>query len=91
MTMYNPPHPGGLVREALAALEINITEAAGQLGVDRVTLSRVINGHAAISVDMALKLEDWYRRLGYQGGKAEHWLKMQMAYDLWQARANRAA
>ena len=50
MTMYNPPHPGSLLKEdILPELDISITEAATQLGVSRVALSRVINGKAAIS------------------------------------------
>jgi len=91
MDMYNPPHPGGLLKGAIESLEMTVKAAAEQIGVDRVTLSRVINEHAAISAEMALKLEDWYDKLGYKGGRAEHWLKMQLAYDLWQARQSRAA
>jgi addiction module HigA family antidote len=91
MDMYNPPHPGGIVKDALIELGITVTNAAKQIGVDRGTLSRVINEHAAISAEMALKLEDWYDSLGYQGGRAKVWMKMQAAYDLWQARQKRVA
>ena len=89
--MNNPPHPGGILKGALLEMGITVTKAAEQIGVDRGTLSRVINEHAAISAEMALKLEDWYTLMGYKGGRARHWLSMQMAYDLWQARQNRAA
>ena len=59
------------------------TEAAQQLDVNRVTLSRVLNGHAAISPEMALRIEAW---LGIErGGEARLWLAEQSAYDLWQA------
>ena len=91
MDMHNPPHSGGLLKDALAELDITVTDAAKKIGVDRGTLSRVINGRAAISAEMALKLEDWYTAMGYKGGRARHWLSMQMKYDLWQARKNRAA
>ena len=83
--MHNPPHPGESIREdILPALGITVTEAAGQLGVARVTLSRLINGQAGISADMARRLEVW---LGgpKKGPSAESWLRMQADYDLWQA------
>ena len=91
MDMQNPPHPGGILKDALPEIGITVTDAAKQIGVDRVTLSRVINERAAISAEMALKLEDWYTTMGYKGGRARHWLSMQVKYDLWQARQNRAA
>jgi addiction module HigA family antidote len=83
--MRNPPHPGETLREdVLPALGLTVTEAARQLGVTRSALSRVLNGRAAISPDMALRLEAW---LGEQrGGRAEVWLTQQMAYDIWHAR-----
>lgn len=83
--MYKPPHPGETLREdILPALELTVTEAARQLGVTRPTLSRVLNGHAAISPDMAIRLEAW---LGAErGGRAELWLGQQMDYDIWKAR-----
>jgi addiction module HigA family antidote len=61
-----------------------VTEAAQQLNVARVTLSRMLNGRAAISPEMALRIEAW---LGVErGGEARIWLAEQSAYDLWQAR-----
>lgn len=59
-------------------------EAAAQLGVDHANLSRVVNGRAAISPAMALRIERWLGR--DHGGAAEVWLAQQAAYDLWQAR-----
>ena len=92
MDMHKPPHPGSILREdTLPTLNMTVKAAAAQIGVDRVTLSRIINEHAAISANMALKLEDWFDSLGYKGGRARNWLSMQMDYDLWQARQNRAA
>ena len=83
--MYNPPHPGETLREdVLPALGLTVTEAAKQLGVTRAALSRVLNEHAAISPEMALRLEGW---LGVEnGGRADVWIVQQAAYDLWQVR-----
>ena len=85
MNMFDPPHPGETLREdILPALGLNVTQAAKQLGVTRAALSRVLNGRAAISPEMALRLEGW---LGVQhGGRADVWVAQQAAYDLWLAR-----
>jgi addiction module HigA family antidote len=82
--MYNPPHPGEALRDdVLPALGLTVTDAAAQLGVTRAALSRVLNGKAAISPEMALRLERW---LGVEhGGRASVWLAMQSACDLWLA------
>ena len=84
-TMYNPPHPGEILREdVLSEMGLSVTEAAKQIGVTRAALSRVLNGHAGISIEMALKIEKW---LGVeQGGRAEMWAGMQLDHDMWQAR-----
>ncbi|WP_020481562.1 HigA family addiction module antitoxin [Methylomonas sp. MK1] len=79
---FNPLHPGSILKEdVLPELGIGVTEAAAELGVSRVALSRVINGKAAISADMAIRLEAWT-----SGPIAETWVRMQAEYDLWQAR-----
>ena len=79
--MIDPPHPGRSVREnCLEPLGLSVTEAARVLGVARHTLSRVLNGHAAISPEMALRLE----KAGWSD--AEFWLRRQTTYDLVQAR-----
>lgn len=85
--MHNPSHPGETLREdVLPALGLTVTAAAKQLGVTRAALSRVLNGRAAISPEMALRLEGW---LGVEnGGRADLWVAQQAAYDLWQARNN---
>jgi addiction module HigA family antidote len=84
MSMFNPPHPGLKLRDVLDTFDLSIMEASRQLGVTRAALSRVVNGRAAISPVMALRLEAW---LGPDnGGKAEIWLAEQAAYDLWHAR-----
>lgn len=83
--MHNPPHPGETLREdVLPHLNLTVTEAAEALKVTRAALSRVLNGRAAISSEMALRLEKW---LGAEnGGSADAWVAQQAAYDLWRAR-----
>lgn len=83
--MFNPPHPGEtLLEDVLPELALSVAEAARQLGVSRVAFSRVLHGHAGISVDLARRLELW---LGgpAAGPSAESWLRGQLAYDLWRA------
>ena len=72
MPMFNPPHPGATLREdVLPALGLSVTEAARELGMSRVALSRVLNERAGISPEMALRIERW---LGVKrGGRAELW------------------
>ena len=81
MPMKNPSHPGLSIRgNCLEPLGLSVTEASKVLGVARHTLSRVLNGHAAISPDMAIRLE----KAGWSS--ADFWLRRQAAYDLAQAR-----
>lgn len=79
--MFNPPHPGEVLRDGVFnGTELTVTEFATGIGMSRVALSRVLHGAAAISPDMALRLE------GALGTSAEMWLGMQADYDLWHAR-----
>lgn len=81
MPMKNPPHPGRSIKGAcLDPLDLSITAGAQVLGVTRHTLSRVINGQSGISPEMALRLE----KAGWSN--AAHWLRLQTAYELAQAR-----
>ena len=81
MPMKNPPHPGHSIKDAcLGPLGLSVTDGAKVLGVARHTLSRVINGQAGISPEMAIRLE----KAGWS--TADHWLRLQVAYDLSQAR-----
>ncbi len=81
MAMRDPSHPGRGIREnCLEPLGLSVTEAARAFGVARHTLSRVLNGHAGISPEMAIRLE----RAGWSN--AEFWLRRQMAHDLARAR-----
>jgi addiction module HigA family antidote len=77
--MHNPPHPGEILADTVLREEggFTLTEFAKRLDVSRVALSRVVNGRAAVSPELAMRLS---RALG---GTAESWLNMQAAYDLW--------
>ena len=75
--MKNHPHPGELLREdVLIPLGIEITDAAHRLGMSRTSLSRVVNHHAGISPDLAVRLE----RAGV--GSARFWMTLQTNYEL---------
>ena len=81
MPMNNPPHPGRSIKEnCLVPLGLSVTEGAKVLGVARHTLSRVLNGHAAVSPEMAIRLE----KAGWSS--AEFWLRRQTSYNLARAR-----
>lgn len=76
--LHNPLHPGVVLREYLPE-SMTTTEVARCLGVTRQTVSALLNSHAGISADMALRLSQAL------GTSAEMWLSMQLAYDLWVA------
>jgi addiction module HigA family antidote len=81
MPMKSSPHPGFSIKDAcLEPLGLSVTEGAKVLGIARHTLSRVLNGHAGISPDMAIRLE----KAGWSN--AAHWLRLQTAFDLARAR-----
>ncbi len=80
MPMKNPPHPGVGLKDDLDALGLTVAEAAQGLGITRQQLYNVINGKSAITPEMALRLEKGI------GSTADHWLRLQAAYDLAQAR-----
>ena len=85
MEMFNPAHPGEIIREdCLKPLGLTVTAVAKGLGVTRKALSDLLNGHSGVSPDMAIRLE----KAGWS--TADHWLRMQMQYDLWHARQRTA-
>lgn len=87
MSMHNPAHPGEILKElVISPLELTITDASEHLNVSRKTLSKVLNGRGAITPEMALRLE-----LVFKKPSADHWLRLQNAYDLWQSRQNKSA
>ena len=81
MQMYNPPHPGEVLKElCLEPLELTVTKAARALGVSRKTLSAILNGRSGISPEMAIRLSIAFDT------SAESWLNQQAQYDLWVVR-----
>ena len=86
MSMHNPAHPGEILKElVITPLELTITDASEHLNVSRRTLSKILNGRGAITPEMALRLE-----LVFKKPSADHWLRLQNAYDLWQSRQNKS-
>jgi addiction module HigA family antidote len=84
MKMRNPPHPGEFLRElCLKPLGLTVTRAAAALGVSRKTLSRILNGRAGISPEMAVRLSLAFSTT------AESWMNQQVQHDLWHAERNR--
>jgi addiction module HigA family antidote len=81
MHMHNPPHPGTVLREYLGNMPVSA--AAEHLRTTRVTLSRVLNGKAGISANMALRLA------AALGTSPDLWMNMQSQYDLWRAKRSR--
>ncbi len=81
MRMFDPPHPGTVLRDYLG--NVSVSSAALHLGVTRATLSRILNGNAGISAEMALSLSEAL------GTSPELWIGMQSQYDLWRASKNR--
>ncbi len=80
MRMKNPPHPGSsILHDCLEPLDLSIADGAEALGIVRQTLNNVVRGKAAVSPEMAIRLDKAF------GGGAETWLRMQAAYDLAQA------
>lgn len=77
MGLHNPPHPGlSIRRDCLDVLGLTVTDSAKILGITRHMLSRILNGQAGISPEMAVRLEKAF------GGTAQSWLALQQAYDL---------
>ena len=85
MAMKNPPHPGAIVKEeCLPELGLKVGAAAAALGVTRQTLDRIINGRSSVTPDMAIRFEKLF------GSTADTWLRLQLAYDLAEARSREA-
>lgn len=83
MQMKTPPHPGEVIKyQCIAPLGLTITQAAEGLGITRKTLSLLLNGHAGISPEMAVRLSKAF------GRSPESWMQLQVQYDLAQVIAN---
>ncbi|MCK5718324.1 MAG: HigA family addiction module antidote protein [Thiomargarita sp.] len=84
MKMYNPPHPGEIVKGLwLEPMNISITDASKALDISRKTLSRIINGKGKITPEMAVRLSIAF------GTTAESWMGHQISYDLWQVKQHK--
>jgi len=79
--MFNPPHPGGVVKESMERLNLGVRGLAKALGVSPATVQRLVSCKSAISPEMAIRLETVI------GSTADTWIAMQNAYDLWQIRS----
>jgi addiction module HigA family antidote len=84
MPMYNPPHPGRILKEALKNIPMTVSQFAAHLGVSRVTLSRIVNCRAGFTPEMSLRISE---ALGQ--GSSGIWFRMQNDYDFWHARHTR--
>ncbi|RLA41937.1 MAG: addiction module antidote protein, HigA family [Gammaproteobacteria bacterium] len=82
MAMFNPVHPGEILKDlVIESLGLTITDVASHLDVSRKTLSKVLNARGSVTPEMAVRLE-----LAFGRPSADHWLRLQNAYDLWQTR-----
>jgi addiction module HigA family antidote len=85
MSMKNPPHVGGVIRrEIVVPLGLSVTDAASVLGVTRQALSNLLNERTSLSADMALRIEKAF------GPNMDHLMRMQLAFDLVEARRREA-
>ncbi|MBQ0760091.1 MAG: HigA family addiction module antidote protein [Zhongshania sp.] len=86
MSMHHPAHPGEILKElVIEPTGVTITDVSEHLNISRKTLSKVLNGRGSITPEMALRLE-----LAFKKPSADHWLRLQNAYDLWEARQHQS-
>lgn len=79
MPLQNPPHPGGILKDAVEAIPMTLTEFADHIGMSRVALSRVVNCRSGISAELSVKLNQAFGQ-----EQPDFWFSMQNAYDFWQ-------
>jgi antitoxin HigA-1 len=80
MRMFNPPHPGRIIKDALPEIPMTVTQFAAHIGVSRVTLSRVLNGRAAITPEMSIRISQAFGQ-----PSSDIWFRMQNTHDFWRA------
>jgi addiction module HigA family antidote len=80
MRMHNPPHPGRIIKEAIAAIPMSVTGFAAHIGVSRVALSRVLNERAGVTPEMSIKISEAFGQ-----ESPEIWFHLQNDYDFWRA------
>jgi len=84
MNMYNPAHPGAVIKDIIEGIPMTVGEFAAHLGVSRNTLSRILNEKAAVTPEMSIKIAE---ALGQQ--QTDIWFKVQNQYDFWHAKQAR--
>jgi addiction module HigA family antidote len=85
MAMYNPPHPGEVIREEiLAPLSLSVSQLAQHFWVSQQALSVILNSRGPVTPELAYRLSLLFKP------SAESWLRQQVAYDLWQVRQHSA-
>jgi len=80
MRMYNPPHPGRIIKDAIAAIPMSVTGFAAHIGVSRVALSRVLNEKAGVTPEMSIKISEAFGQ-----DSPDIWFNLQNDYAFWQA------
>jgi addiction module HigA family antidote len=80
MRMHNPPHPGRIIKEAIEAIPMSVTEFAAHIGVSRAALSRVLNERAGVTPEMSIKISEAFGQ-----DFPDIWFNIQNDYDFWQA------
>jgi addiction module HigA family antidote len=84
MQMFNPPHPGRIIKDALASIPMTVTEFAEHICVSRVALSRVINERAGVTPEMSMKISE-----AFELASPDLLFKVQGEYDFWHASRSR--
>ncbi len=85
MRMYNPPHPGRIIKEAIQAIPMSVTGFAAHIGVSRVALSRVLNEKAGVTPEMSIRVSE-----AFMQDSPEIWFNLQNDYDFWQVSTAKA-
>jgi addiction module HigA family antidote len=78
--MHNPPHPGSIIKDAIASIPMSVTAFAAHIGVSRVALSRVLNERAGVTPEMSIKISEAFGQ-----NSPDIWFNLQNDYDFWQA------
>jgi addiction module HigA family antidote len=81
MEMYNPPHPGAVIKDILENVPMTVGEFAAHIGVSRNTLSRILNERAAVTPDVSIRIAEAFGQK-----QTDIWFRIQNKYDFWQAR-----
>jgi antitoxin HigA-1 len=85
MRMHNPPHPGRIIKEAIAAIPMSVTGFAAHIGVSRVALSRVLNERAGVTPEVSIRISEAFGQ-----SSPDIWFKLQNDFDFWQASKTRS-